>query len=179
MWKSSWPRSKWRRPGDLVAIDQHHIQLRQAAGRAGNALEGIHHQHEYAELPLHDLDEARRRHVAELELSGETLARLHRIFEALMAREPQRPAQERRGAADLRRNRAKGRDPSPGAALIGRQALRPDVRLPPGEPALPDEQERIGEIVERRAELLDGDEKLLGAHATLAGSRWPRLSGDP
>src|SRR5258706_7347744 len=75
---------------DLATIDQHHIQFREAAGSARNALEGIHHQHQYAELLLHDLDEAGSRHVAELGLRGGTLARLHCVFVALLARPPQR-----------------------------------------------------------------------------------------
>ena len=31
---------------DLMPVDQHDIQFRQAASRAGNALECIHHEHE-------------------------------------------------------------------------------------------------------------------------------------
>src|SRR5665213_2354381 len=31
---------------NLVTIDQHHIEFRQAAGCAGNALKGIYHQHQ-------------------------------------------------------------------------------------------------------------------------------------
>ncbi len=34
---------------DLMAIDQHDIEFRQAAGRAGNALERIDHEHQYAQ----------------------------------------------------------------------------------------------------------------------------------
>ena len=79
-----------------MPIDQNHIQFRQAARRAGNALERIHHQHEDAQLALHDLDQALRRHVAELELGDKTLSGLHGVFEALMARDPERPAQQRR-----------------------------------------------------------------------------------
>src|SRR5260370_19756216 len=99
---------------DLVAINQHHIQFREATGGTGNALEGIYHQHQYPKLPLHDLNEARRRHGAELEVGYETLARFHRVVEPLMAREPERSTQERRGMPNLRRDRAKGRDPSTG-----------------------------------------------------------------
>ena len=82
---------------------------------------------------------------------------------------PKRPAQQRRGPADLRRDRAERGDPAPGVPLIGAQLLRPDIRLPPRKPALADEQEWIGEIVQRRAELLDGDDQLLGRHPPLAG----------
>jgi hypothetical protein len=41
--------------------------------------------------------------------------------------------------------------------------------LPPRESALPNEQEWIGEIVQRRAELLDGEDQLLCRHPALAG----------
>ena len=86
-----------------------------------------------------------------------------------MARDPKRPAQQRRRSADLRRDRAERRDPAAGAPLIGAQLLRADIRLPPREPAFPNKQEWIGEVVQRRAELLDGENKLLGRHPPLAG----------
>ena len=70
---------------DLLAIDQDYIQFRQPAGRARNAVEGIHHQHQDAELPLHDFNETRGRHFAELEFGHETFARLHSVFKTLMA----------------------------------------------------------------------------------------------
>ena len=82
---------------------------------------------------------------------------------------PERPAQQRRRSADLRRDRAERRDPATGVPLVGAQLLRADIRLPPREPALPDEQEWIGEVVQRRAELLDGEDQLLGRHPALAG----------
>ena len=70
---------------------------------------------------------------------------------------------------DLRRDRAKGRDPTPGTALIRRESLRPDAGLTPGKPAFTDEEEGISEIVERRTQLLDGDEQLLRRHAAFTG----------
>jgi hypothetical protein len=79
---------------DLVAIDQHHIQFRQAACRAGNALKRIHHENKDAKLPFHDLDKAHCRYTAESELGHKTLSGLHGIFEALIARDPQGPAQQ-------------------------------------------------------------------------------------
>ena len=154
---------------DFMSIDQHHIQFRQAARGARNALECIHHEHEDAEFPLHDLDKARRRHVAKPELGDKALSGLHGVFEALMACDSQGSAQKWRGPADLRRNRAEGRDPPPGVSLVGVQPLRPYVRLTPGEPALADKQEWIGEIVERCAEFLDGDHQLLGRDSAFAG----------
>ena len=74
MWNSSCARSKWRRPGELVAIDQHGVELRQAAGGARHALEGVDHQNEHAKLALHDLGQAHRRNVTQLEFGGEALA---------------------------------------------------------------------------------------------------------
>ena len=82
---------------------------------------------------------------------------------------PKRPAQQWRGSADLRRDRAECGDPAPGAPLVGAQLLRADIGLPPREPALADKQEWIGEVVQRCAELLDGEDKLLGRHPPLAG----------
>ncbi len=66
----------------LVAVDQHYIQFRKATGGARNAVEGIYHQHQNAEFPLHDLNQARSRNFAQLELGSETLACFHCIFEA-------------------------------------------------------------------------------------------------
>src|SRR5579872_1557232 len=153
---------------DLVTIDQHRVQFRQAAGRAGNPLQGVHHEHKDPQLALHHLDQTRRWHAAEPELGDETLAGFHGIFEALMPCDPERPAQERCGTSHPGRDRTKRGDPSPGAALIGREALRPDIGLPPREFTLSDEQERIGKIVQRRAELLDGDDEFLGGDAAFA-----------
>ena len=70
--------------------------------------------------------------------------------------------------AILRRDRAERSDPATGAPLIGAQLLRADIGLPPREPALPNKQEWIGEVVQRRAQLLDGENKLLGRHPPLA-----------
>ena len=69
----------------FVAVDQHRIELRQAAGGAGHAFDRIDHQHEDAELALHDLGEARGRNVAKLEFGSEALARRHRVLEAAIA----------------------------------------------------------------------------------------------
>ena len=110
---------------DLVTVDQDDIEFRQPARRAGNALECIHHEHEDAQLALHDLDKASRRHIAKPELADKSLSSLHGVFEALMTRNPQGSAQQRRRSADLRRDRAEGRDPPTGIPLIGVQPLRP------------------------------------------------------
>ena len=73
------------------------------------------------------------------------------------------------GSADLRRDHAECGDPAPCVPLIGAQLLRTDIRLPPREPTLPDEQEWVGEVVQRRAELLDGDDQLFGGDSAFAG----------
>ena len=55
----------------LVAGDQHRVQLRQAACRAGDPPVRVDHENEDAELAFHDVRKARRRHVAEAELRSE------------------------------------------------------------------------------------------------------------
>ena len=114
----------------------------QAAGRAGNALDGVDHEHEHTELTLHHLGQSCGRDVAQLEFGGKALARSSRIFIAVARGEPERPAQERDRPADLRSERAIGGDPAPGAALEGVKADQADAGLPPGEFALAHEQER-------------------------------------
>lgn len=74
----------------------------------------------------------------------------------------------RRWSPNLGSQRAIGRDPPPGNALKGVEPLQRHVRLAPGEVALADEQERVGEIVECGPELLDGREQFLGRQAALA-----------
>jgi len=97
------------------------------------------------------------RRAAKTELGDKALSGLHGVFEALMTRDPQGTAQQRRRTAHLWCDRAKRRDPSPGIPLIGAQLLRPDIRLPPREAPLANQEERVGEVVKRGTKLLDGE----------------------
>ena len=76
---SSWARSKWRRPGISRRLIKTTSSSGSRARRAGDAVDRIDHQHDYPELALHDLRKPRGRHVAELEFTGETLARCRRL----------------------------------------------------------------------------------------------------
>ena len=115
----------------LMAIDQHHIEFRQPAGRTGNPIEGIDVQDEDAELTLHHLGQSRGRHIAELEFRGEALARFHGVLEARAFVQAERAAQQRRLPPDLRGDGAERSDPAPGVALIGAEALWPDISVAP------------------------------------------------
>ena len=64
-------------PIDLVAGDQHRVQLRQAACRAGNPPMRVYHENQDAEFPFHDIAKAHRRHIAQAELRNEPLPRAH------------------------------------------------------------------------------------------------------
>ena len=52
--------------------------------------------------------------------------------------------------------------------LVGCQPLRVDARVAPGEATLACEQERIGEVFQRRAQLLDREQQFLGSHSPIA-----------
>ena len=53
--------------------------------------------------------------------------------------------------------------------LAGCQPLCVDPRVAPREATLAGEQERIGEVFERRAQLLDREQQFLRSHSSIAG----------
>ena len=92
-----------------------------------------------------------------------------RILEPRTTGKTERPSQERCLAPHRRRQRPERGDPSPGAVLAGCQPLCVDARVAPGEATLAGEQERIGEVFERRAQLLDREQQFLRSHSSIAG----------
>src|SRR5579883_2618884 len=127
------------------------------------------HQHENIQIALHHLGEPLDWNIAELVLGGEALADFGRILEARVFGQPQRMAHQRRLLADFCSKRAEGGDDLARDALIRAEYGRRHIGLPPVETAFADETERIGEIVERGAQLPDGQQKLISGKATLAG----------
>src|ERR1035437_8046359 len=85
-----------------------------------------------------------------------------------MTRQPKRTAQQRCSLANLRRDRAEGRDPTSGAAFIGAQPECADIRLTPREFSLADEHERVSEIVERLPQFFDSEDQFLGGDTPLS-----------
>jgi len=153
----------------LVTVDQHDIEIGQAARRARDA--GVarrDHEDENVEIALHHRGEPPRGDIAEIALGHEALAGLGGVLETRGLGEPQRAPLQRRLLADLRAEPAEGSDELTSYALIGAENLGRNVGSPPVETTFANQPERIGEIVERRAELLDNKEQFVGREPALA-----------
>ena len=156
--------------GDFATVDDHHVEVGKTAGGSGDAVDRVHHEHQDAELLLHDLRQLLGRDGPEIEILRETLAGRHRIFISASWRELQSVTEDRTGPADLSGQRPVRRDPSARDALESIDVLRADPRLPPPrELAVACELEWVGEIVDRRAELFDRQQEFLGRDAALPG----------
>lgn len=115
----------------LVAGDEHRVQLRQSACRAGDPPVRVDHQNEDAELAFHDIRKARRRDVAEAELRDEPFAGANGVLETRAPGKPERAAHERCLAPDLGRQGAVRGDPAARPSFTGFQLLHVDAGLAP------------------------------------------------
>ena len=115
----------------LVAGDQHRVQLRQAACRAGDSAVRVDHQNEDAKLAFHDVRKARRRDVAEAELRSEPFPGANGLLETRAPEKPERAAHERRLAPDLGHERAVRGDPAARPLFTGFQLLHVHAGLTP------------------------------------------------
>ncbi|MDE0534179.1 MAG: hypothetical protein OXI01_22420 [Albidovulum sp.] len=61
-------------PRNLMAGNEHCIQVRLAASGTGDPLGGIDHEHQNAQCALHYLDKTRGSNIPQIELGRETLA---------------------------------------------------------------------------------------------------------
>ena len=117
----------------LVACDQHRVELRQTACRAGDPPIRVDHENQDAQLPFHDFRKARRRRIAETELRNEPFPGAHRVLEARAPAKTEHAAHERRLAPDLGRQGAVRGNPAARPAFTGFQPLHVDTGLTPGE----------------------------------------------
>ncbi len=156
-------------PRHLAPVDQHSVQLRQPAARAGDARDRVHHQHEDAELALHGVRQAQRGRVAEREFLREALTGFGRVLVAAGLGQRERAAQQRRALAHLRAERAEQRDQPPGLLLIGFEFRCRDTALTPGEATLAGKLERVGEPIQGRGQHIGEAQQFLGRDAAIAG----------
>ena len=91
----------------------------------------------------------------EPEPGDEALPGPHGVLEARTTGQTKRAAHLPGLTADLRRQRPERCDPAPGPTFIGVELIGADTGLAPREAAFAREQERIGKVVQRGAQLLD------------------------
>ena len=156
-------------PRDLVAGNQHRVQFRQTACRAGDPPVRVNHENEDSQLPFHDIRKAHRRHLAKTELGDEPLPGTHRLLETGAPHKTEGAAHERCLAPDLRRQRAEHRNPAARPAFVGFKVLQVDTGLTPRKTPFAGEQEGIGEVLERRVQPLDREHKFLRGDSPGAG----------